>query len=288
MRGDLHCHTKLSDGSMGIDDIIVLAQKCGIDTLAITDNDCLAGTVRAKLIGERQGIRVIPGVEISSFDSSAECEVPILGYQIDSPDRLEGLCHRNLVARKRAAQFMMIKAAQRYPITTDLILKCAQGSTGVYPIHIMSALVESGVTNEIYGDLYRELFDEKSEKSIYVRAKLADPVEVIDAIHEAGGIAVLANAGKYIDNGVLDKLSEAGLDGIEVWCPKHDENTSEQLADYAAKNNLLSVGGSDFRGRFNEKCVTLGSYTTPEHYYNEFSNYKTKLKRQKAKLASAE
>ena len=63
MRGDLHCHTKLSDGSLGIDDIIVLAEKCGVDTLAITDIDCLAGTVRAKLIGERHGIKVIQGVE---------------------------------------------------------------------------------------------------------------------------------------------------------------------------------------------------------------------------------
>ena len=53
MNGDLHCHTKLSDGSMGIDDIIVLAEKCGVTTLAVTDLDCLAGTVRARLIGER-------------------------------------------------------------------------------------------------------------------------------------------------------------------------------------------------------------------------------------------
>ena len=32
---DLHCHTKLSDGSMGIDDIIVLAEKCGVTNLAV-------------------------------------------------------------------------------------------------------------------------------------------------------------------------------------------------------------------------------------------------------------
>ena len=115
---DLHCHTKLSDGSMGIDDIIVLAEKCGVTTLAVTDLDCLAGTVRARLIGERHGIKVIQGVEISAYDSENDREVFILGYMSDSPDRLEGLCHRNLVARKRAAQFMMIKAAQRFPITT--------------------------------------------------------------------------------------------------------------------------------------------------------------------------
>lgn len=288
MRGDLHCHTKLSDGSMGIDDLIVLAQKCGVDTLAVTDHDCLAGTIRAKLIGERQGIKVIPGVEISAYDSETNSEVFILAYQTESPDRLEGLCHRNLLARKRAAQFMMIKAAQRYPITTDLVLKCAQGSTSVYPVHIMSALVESGVTTELYGDLYHELFDEDSEKSIFVRAKLADPVEVIDAIHEAGGIAVLANAGAYRENGLLDRLNDAGIDGVEVWCPHHDDETIKYLEGYAKSNKILAIGGSDFHGRYNKDCVTLASYTTPEHNFNDFVNYKSKVKRQKARLTAEE
>ena len=284
MKGDLHCHTKLSDGSMGIDDIIVLAQKCGLDTLAITDHDCLAGTVRARLIGERHGIKVIQGVEISSYDSETDSEVYILAYQADSPDRLEGLCHRNLIARKRAAQFMMIKAAQKYPITTDLVLKCAQGSTNVYPVHIMAALVESGVTTELYGDLYKELFVDKGEKNILVTPKLADPVEVIEAIHEAGGIAVLANAGKFENTGLIQRLLKAGLDGIEAWCPEYTSDVSLRLADFAKKNRILAVGGSNFHGRYNKRCVTLGSCTVPEHNINEFVNYKTKIRRQKAKL----
>ena len=66
MNGDLHCHTKLSDGSLGIEDLIILAKKRGITTIAITDHDCLAGTVRGKIIGERYGIQVIPGVELSA------------------------------------------------------------------------------------------------------------------------------------------------------------------------------------------------------------------------------
>ena len=283
MRGDLHCHTKLSDGSMGIDDIIVLAKKQEIDTLAITDHDCLAGTVRAKLIGERQGIKVIPGVEISSYDSEIKKEVHILCYLSDSPDRLEGLCHRNLVARKRAAQFMMLKAAQRFPITPELVLKCAQGSTNVYPVHIMAALVESGVTTELFGDLYRELFTEGGEKSILFVPKFSEPVEVIDAIHEAGGIAVLASAGEFEGTGLIERLVEAGLDGVEAWCPQNTDSQAERLAKLAKKNGLLAIGGSDFHGRNNKYCVSLGTYTVPDGNFNEFSNYKSKLRRQKAK-----
>ena len=62
MAADLHCHTKLSDGSVGIEDLIVIAQKSGIETIAITDHDCLAGTVRGQVIGKRYGVNVIPGV----------------------------------------------------------------------------------------------------------------------------------------------------------------------------------------------------------------------------------
>ena len=69
MAADLHCHTKLSDGSVGIEDLIVIAQKSGIETIAITDHDCLAGTVRGQVIGKRYGVNVIPGVELSSFDN---------------------------------------------------------------------------------------------------------------------------------------------------------------------------------------------------------------------------
>lgn len=288
MTVDLHCHTKLSDGSMGIDDIIVLAEKNGVDTLAITDHDCLAGTVRAKLIGERHGIKVIQGVEISSYDSENKADVYILGYLSDSPDRLEGLCHRNLLARKRAAQFMMLKAAQRFPITVDLVLKCAKGSTNVYPAHIMAALVESGITTELFGELYSELFEEKSPKSILVRPALPEPEEVIEAIHDAGGIAVLSNAGAFEGTNVIEKLADKGLDGIELWCPQHDEAAVERLAKLAKEKGLLAVGGSDFHGRNNKTCVTIGAYTTPEQNFNEFIGYKSKMKRQKAKLAADE
>ena len=163
MSGDLHCHTRLSDGSMGIEEIIALAKARGVETIAITDHDCLAGTVRAKIIGERNGIKVVTGVELSAIDGETGNFVHILCYLPDSPDRLEGLCHKNSMARKRAAQFMMIKAAQRFQISGDLIKRCAMGSTNLYKQHIMHALMECGVTDRMYGELYTELFSSLSE-----------------------------------------------------------------------------------------------------------------------------
>ena len=165
MPADLHCHTRLSDGSLGIEDLILLASRSGIDTIAITDHDCQAGTVRGKIIGKRHGVEVIPGVELSSYDPEHDMNISILCYLAENPNRLEGLCRKNSLARRKASQLMVVKASQRYPISSELVLKCASGSTNIYKQHIMHALMECGYTTDFYGDLHDELFDPKTSSS---------------------------------------------------------------------------------------------------------------------------
>lgn len=286
MPGDLHCHTRLSDGSMGIDDIILLAKKQGVDTLAITDHDCLAGNVRAKLIGERHGIRVIPGVELSATDSKRNQRAHILCYLSDSPDRLEGLCRRNLIARKRAGQLMMLTAASRLPVTPEFIIKCASGSTNVYKQHIMHALMELGLTPTIYGDLYEELF--LGENRITVNGKFPEPAEIIDAIHDAGGIAVLAHPVLFNNYELLDELIPLGLDGIEVWHPSCSEEDILFLKEKAKKHDLLMTGGSDFHGMYGNGKTSVGAATVPDENVEALINYKAKKRRQQARSSSAE
>ena len=271
---------------MGIEDIINLAKKRGVTALSITDLDCMAGNIRARVIGERQGVSLIHGVEISATDADTKEEVHLLCYMSEFPDRLEGLCHRNLLARKKAAQYMMLKASQRYPITPDFILKCAQGSTNVYPVHIMSALVESGMDMTVCGDLYENLFG-SGARAITVQPQFEDTCSVLEAIHEAGGIAILAHPGAYSSYDVMEKLVQAGLDGIEVWSPAHTQESTDFLAAYAKKNKLLAIGGSGFRGRYNAVKVTLGSYSTPEKQLAELMGYKAKQKRKKKAAAAA-
>ena len=216
MAADLHCHTKLSDGSVGIEDIIQIAQKSGIDTIAITDHDCLAGTVRGQVIGKRYGVNVISGVEISGFDFTAGKQVHILCYLADSPNRLEGICKRTSVARKRAGQIMMLKVASRFPITSDFIIGHASGSTNLYKQHIMHALMDAGYTDRIFGDLYHALFDADSETNVLAPTKYPDVKEVIEEIHGAGGIAILAHPAKFDNFDEIEEYVELGLDGVEV------------------------------------------------------------------------
>lgn len=285
LSGDLHCHTRLSDGSLGIEDLIVFAKKKGIETIAITDHDCLAGTVRGKVIGARHGIQVIPGVELSSTFEKYNKNLHILCYLPESPDMLEGLCKRNSLARKKASHFMMLQTAKRYPITTEFIIKCATGSTNLYKKHIMQALIECGYANSFNGDLYKELFTTESENNILVVPKYDSVQNVIDEIHTAGGIAVLAHpvASGCID--YINEIIEMGIDGIEVFHPSADDEQQAMLKKVAASHKILMTGGSDFHGMYNQYNVSLGDYNTPDECLHALLGYKSKQKRLQKKLA---
>lgn len=287
MAADLHCHTKLSDGSVGIEDLIVIAKKSGIDTIAITDHDCIAGTVRGQVIGKRYGVTVISGVEISAFDFEAGKKVHILSYLADSPNRLEAVCRRTSVARKRAGQIMMLKVASRFPITSDFIISHASGSTNLFKQHIMHALMDAGYTDKIFGELFDALFNENSETNVLAPTKYPSVEEVIEEIHGAGGIAVLAHPSKFDNFDEIDKYIGMGLDGIEVWHPMADEETIEKLSSICKKNKLLLTGGSDFHGIYGDKTVTLGACSTPQEHLDKLLGYKAKKKRAQRKLEKA-
>lgn len=285
MSVDLHCHTKLSDGSLGIDDIIVLAQKRGVDTISITDKNCQAGNVRAKLLGERHGVEVISGVELSSVDEDLNKEINILCYLAESPDRLEGLCRKNSLACRKASQFMLISIAKRFPITPALVSKCATGSTNIYIHHIMRALMESGFSSSIYSDLYDELFTCESDKNVLVTPKYESTQDVINAVHEAGGVAVLADASHFsIDE--MEKLISYGLDGIEAWCPYNDAEHTNNIVALTKKHKILATGGSDFHGFYSQKNITIGECTTPQKNLEELLAYKARKKRMQKRAAA--
>lgn len=283
MPADLHCHTRLSDGSLGIEDLILLANRSGVDTIAITDHDCQAGTVRGKIIGKRHGVTVIPGVELSAYDQSKQKNVNILCYLAEHPDRLEGLCRRNSLARRKASQLMVGKASHKYPINSELVLKCAAGSTNIYKEHIMHALMECGYSTSIFGTLYDSLFLPESPENILIQPKFPEPKEVLEEIHNAGGIAILSHPGK---DGLMDLVEEyiaLGIDGIEVYHPDHTEEERATLKTLAKKHKLLVTGGSDFHGLYNKTATPLGAEVTPEEDLTLLLGYQAKQRRAKKK-----
>ncbi len=273
MAGDLHCHTKISDGSLGIEELIGIAKRRGLTAVSVTDHDTTAGATRAVIIGKRQNIQVIHGVEFSTQDTSRGKRAHLLCYLCDHPDRLEGLCRRIGENRRAAASEMVRRVMRYYPITPELVVKCATGSTNIFKQHIMHALIDAGYTDSIFGDVYHKLFDEKSGAA-RVPIDYPDTRDVLTAIHEAGGIAVLAHPHVYGNEELLEELIPLGLDGVEVWHPSHTPEQTAHLLSFAQEHRLLTTGGSDFHGMYSRTARPLGSTSVSDEVVGALLAYK--------------
>ena len=261
---DLHCHTKLSDGSLGIEDVIAQAKRTGIDWLSITDHDTMASFSRADVIGQREGVKILHGVELSAWDKKRGSKVHILCYAPQKPDRLEGLCLKSCEIRKECSKEMIGKVMEKFPITLESVLKHTTGSESIFKQHIMRALIDYGYALEFYGELDSELFNPKYG-SCYVEREYPDVNFVIDLIHTARGVAVMAHPAQYDNIELLEELAAEGrIDGVEIGHYSADEEYRSRLRKIAEKYDLIQTGGSDFHGLYNSVPTHLGSETTSE------------------------
>lgn len=264
MIGDLHCHTTLSDGSLGIEEVILQAKRMNLDFLAITDHDTLSSSNRAQILGERYGVKIIPAVELSAWDKKRNTKVHILCYAPQKPDRLEGLCLKSCEIRKECAKDMIEKVMEIYPIPSDAVRLYTKGSKSIYKQHIMRALVNYGYATELYGEINDELFGYPNGKCLVTR-EYPDVNFVLDLIHSAKGVAVMAHPFLYDNIDLLKELIEAGkIDGIEVNHYSNNDEQKSELISLAKENDLIMTGGSDFHGLYNSTVTHIGSQTTDE------------------------
>ncbi|MFD2670213.1 PHP domain-containing protein [Marinicrinis sediminis] len=245
-RYDLHTHTTASDGMHTPAEQVELASQAGLAGIAITDHDTLGGLKEAAEAGEKWGIEIIPGVEISTVQNGKD--IHVLGYWIQPDDnvlkeRLQGLRD----ARQRR-NHQIIRNLQQAGIAIELadVRKAAgkEDDTIGRP-HIADALVQLGVVQDM-----REAFDlylAEGAKA-YAQVERISPYEALTWIHEAGGVAVLAHPGLYQDDELVEQIVSTGMDGLEV---RHSDHTGEDEDRYtrlADKLKLIQTAGSDFHG----------------------------------------
>ena len=139
--------------------------------------------------------------------------------------------------------------------------------------------MDAGYTNEIFGDLFHALFSRESETNVLAPTKYPSIEEVLEEVHGAGGIAVLAHPAFYDNFDEIEKYIDLGLDGIEVWHPSATEDDVHRLTEICKAHDLLMTGGSDFHGIYGAKTVTLGTCTTPQEWVDKLLGYKAKKKR---------
>jgi len=255
---DLHVHTTASDGSLTPVEIVNRARRVGLRAIAIADHDCIDGIGPALREGERSGVEVIPAVEISS--SAGEVDVHLLGYLFDPGDGAlrEFLRFFQQTRAERAVKIVERLNELGFPLPLDRVLE-AGGSGSIGRMHIARALVEARLFGSI-DEVFRRLLRDGGPAFI---GKYRIPArEAIDVIHRAGGVALLAHPGFYADEALMADLFDSGLDGLEVYSPKHRQQQIFRFRTILRERNALASGGSDFHGH-RKGSPPLGRFRVP-------------------------
>lgn len=263
MRADLHIHSVFSDGTDEVPAIVSKAKTAGLDLIALTDHDTVKGVKTAVDEGEKQGVKVLTGIEMSTY---AICEVHILGYNIDCDNDLLNTRLNEIEGQRHERIKAILSNLKKYNIELDE-QKIFDRVGTVGRMHIARQLLAKG-----YCQTITEAFDRYiGERGIaYVPSKRITPLEGVKLIKAAGGVAVIAHPLVFCQKGKLEDLVAGlrtyGLDGLEVYYPTHTLDDTARLYEFAKKNRLIATGGTDYHGA-NKKGVELGDVDyRPDRY----------------------
>lgn len=272
MTGDLHLHSRYSDGSLDIEQIAYIASKSSVKYISITDHDCLDSWNSLNIISSKYNINVIPGVELSCMDFKRNRKVHILCYSAKNTDVLKSICSHVTDSRMEAGTEMTNIVLQKYNVIPNLVKQYASNNGCIYKQHIMHALMQSGYSTSVYGDLYSHIFSKETGCG-YVKVNYTDVRDVIHKIKMSDGKVILAHPRCYDSFELLDELiDENMIDGIEVWHPSNLKKDIECLYSKVKANNLIATGGSDFHGLYNASPRYIGQFYTPEKYIKMLIN----------------
>ncbi|MDC7223458.1 MAG: PHP domain-containing protein [Spirochaetales bacterium] len=259
---DLHVHSRHSDGSQSVEELIREAAEKGLGAISLTDHDTVSSLPEALLWGERLGVNVIPGIEISAFDYEKGRKIHLLGYGFrpEAP-HITALC-APLRQRRHENTLRQIGLLEKagYPVTLAEVEEEAAGAPCLYKQQIMMVLIKKGLTDSIFSPLYKKLF--KGDGICRGDIEYVDVFDALEAIKADGGYPVLAHPGQQDSFDLVPRLAEKGLWGLEL---NHEDNSPEdrtRLEELARRYDLALTGGSDTHGVYGAG-ITLGSITAP-------------------------
>lgn len=265
-RIDLHSHSSWSDGTTGVAELFAQARTAGLDVLALTDHDTVAGWPELPRAVTASGVAAVPGIEVSSEHERRSVHLLALLVDPAPGSELAAEMAEARSSRVERAQRMVELLAADHPVSWDAVTAQVAGETTVIGRpHIADALVAAGVVPD-RSAAFTELLSPSGP--YYVPYYAPSPLAAVRAIREAGGVSIVAHPGSVTRDDdlpldLLERMVEAGLDGIEVDHREHDEAESARLREFARRHDLLITGGSDYHGT--GKPNVLGEHlTAPE------------------------
>lgn len=255
---DLHLHTHFSDGKLSPQEVLQIAHKRGITTIAITDHDNTRGARQAIPMAQTLGIDLIPAMECTAalpgFNLPIDGrDVDVLGYflDLDHPVLIE--LEADLLADLRLRIEASCQALHKsgYAISySDVVIENPRCPSLV---HLLLAMLHKGYAKE-WDDASRIV----SQHWILAPGPSIPFSRIVKDIHASGGVAVLAHptlvrpSGNWLDAPHISQLSEMGLDGLEVFHHRLNPAARKHFGRLARQFGMVVTGGSDEHGWFDD------------------------------------
>jgi predicted metal-dependent phosphoesterase TrpH len=247
---DLHCHSTRSDGLLSPGEVVRRAARRGVEVLALTDHDEVAGLDEARDAAREAGIIFVAGAELSVTWNGTTIHVLGLGIDAETPALVEGL---RSVRQGRDVRARRIGTS----LADSGIANAFEGALGyvtserlISRTHFARFLVDAGHARDMKDAFRRYL---TAGKPGYVPHAWASLSSALGWIHAAGGQAAIAHPGRYkLSEGelrtLLGEFRDLGGEALEVVSPSHTAGQYASFAGLARAFGLRASGGTDFHG----------------------------------------
>ena len=262
LKMDIHMHTVFSDGALTPEEVLDMRFDEGYQLLAITDHDGIDGSVRGLRHAEELGIKYISGIEFDSEDDFGK-DIHMLGYGFDPENDVLREALKGILKERddRNKRFMEALNKRGYGITEEEIWEINEGRFVGKPT-FATVLRNKGIV-KAKDEAFNTIFREEDIRSI--RKKTLHTRDVVDIIHAAGGLAVLAHPMEQRRMNetfeefrprlywILDRILSYGIDGLECHHPSADSYQQKLLVEYAKEHGLMITRGSDFHTLYDRR-----------------------------------
>jgi predicted metal-dependent phosphoesterase TrpH len=262
-RFDLQSHSTRSDGTLEPAEVVARAAAEGVELLALSDHDTVAGVSEAVAAGAAAGVRVVPAAEISALDDggSAPRELHILGYLIDHEDPAFAARLQDFLGDRERRTLRMRDGLLEAGFELDeaeIEQRIAAGRPIGRP-HLAGAVLAAPANadrlsaeeiDDIGGLIRGYLIEGRPAFRLRETPTVAQSIE---AIHAAGGVAIwahpfwdLTDPRETIET--VKRFQALGIDGVEPFYITHTQEQTQLLFEHCDAHDLLSTGSADFHG----------------------------------------
>lgn len=268
---DFHMHSIFSDGVETPKDLLQHAIDCNVSMMALTDHDEIDGiqALRAaqKELDPNESIKIVNGCEFSA--DYKDKSIHILGYCFDenNKDLIDFITFFKGKREERIDEIIRRCNNEGYYITKEELIKQFPDTKAYGRPHIGKLLIDGGYAKDI-NDVFKGIL--RKDSPCYVPKVKVEVPYIIDIIHKAGGLAVMAHPKLVTSDEYVLEMLNYDFDGMEVYHSKHNDDDVEPYKEFAKKHKLFITGGSDYHGIVGKKPDRFGDYLVSGKDVSEF------------------